>query len=413
MEDRVVVYENGREVEADDIGLLGEVSALADDRVMAELFRLSTTGVAKGVLPYAMGGASPAKGIVEAAAGARTVAINPFRAVVGIRADADGDGKKMWRDIRSVISPKDDTMTRTATLAENVAADGRWDLVYATVAVDAEVEETRYAKDPSSDNVTAASYVTKLVTTLEIGVVTGTAAPTPAFPGLPSDAGGNYNIPLAYVLVAAGAIALTRLDIVDAAPALPLAASTGAVTLGPATSTSRVTGALVTNAGTPVDGSNRLPAWSPPSMVGGVSRFFCLQLGTSATFVDGDVVDDSIDWRSRFCRWMASASGSATFFASDLAAGTASVVPEAKHGAFWGQFCVSGMGQTFHSSGVGPASPGPEAVVLAPAALSELSAGLVALYADTITGALKIFIDGAPDARIFLWLDATAQFPNY
>jgi hypothetical protein len=411
MEDRVVINNNGREIETGDINVLGESSALADDRVFAELFRMSTSGVAKGVLPYAMNGSTPVA-ILQPDVTARTFIVNPFRAFVGVRSDAAGDGKKLWRDVRSVISPAGAAVTRALTLAANASGNPRWDLVYAVVAVDSDVSQTRFLKDPSDESVTAASYVTKKQTTLSIAVVQGTPAGSPTKPSLPADAGSNYNVPLAYVLVVDGATTLSQANVMDVAPILALAPSTAANIIRPASYCSTPDGALLTHVAWDLTGARRPGQWVPPSMVGGVSLIIPLRLSGAVSIATGEIVDNKIDWRRRFFRWQLQ-TGVATDLGSDLGASAfEEILPSP-----WMSEPFFGMGQSFkagqsNASGAG----GIDVLFISDSGVGAFSwdpGDSFALYVDMATGALKALIGGTPNAKcLFIWLEATAQFPN-
>jgi hypothetical protein len=415
MEDKVVIRDNGREVDANDINTLGESGALADDRVFAELFRMSTGGdIAKGVLPYGEAGAEGQQ-TVAPGPGARGITVRPFRAFIGIREDAD-DGKKLWRDIRSCISPSGADVEHDLELAENASADPRWDLVYASVTVDGEVEATRFAKALDSDDVTASAYVTKEVTSMAISVWQGTEAAVPLRPTVPPDGGGIYNVPLAYVLVVPSAIAFTSANIMEVAPVIALASSTSANVTRPASGVSTVYGSMHAQIPWDLTGASRPGLWLPPSMVGGVSLLIPIQLGTGLTpsVLSGDVIDDKIDWRRRFFKWMVYAmSGSVALIASDPALGATNGCPNAPN-TIHGTTALYGMGNSFKVNATGNLTPHYEVLQVGSGSLAVLG-NAVALYVDTATGELKVYYESGPpavDAQLFIWLEATAQFPG-
>lgn len=319
MEKQYFVQEKGQALQMQDLDLVGETSALADDRVLAELLRMAPMSggdVAKAVLPSGCpgGGATFGQSIVKPATGAILVA--PFRAIVGSRTDGDTDAVKGWRDIRSGVfasgadghpgGPPEEKVPMLARipLDANGGGDPRWDLVYARVDVDLDADGVvRLIKDPTSMVVTAKTIAPYKITKVTVGVEPGLPAPTPALPPLPSDAGGAYYIPLAYVRVESGfggGTALSRADIWEVAPVVTLAQAVGVAALKPANQHHVVGGTLVGTWPMPSGpGTNRPDMYIPPTMVGGESRFILIDLEDVTT---GSVIDDSVDWRNRFFR---------------------------------------------------------------------------------------------------------------
>jgi hypothetical protein len=409
MEDRVVINDNGREVETEDINALGEASGLADDRVFAELFRMSTSGVAKGILPYAQDGATT-HAILQPDIAARTFIVNPFRAFVGIRADASGDGKKLWRDIRSVISPTGAAYLRAVTLDANATGNPRWDLIYAQVAVDADVSATRFYKNPGDQSVSSGPYVTRERTSMLILVEVGTAGASPVQPSLPADAGGNYNIPLAYVLVKNGAGVFSEANVIDIAPVMALAPSTAASVVRPASYCSTAGGALLTHEAWDLAGVWRPRKWIPPSMVGGVSLIIPVQLSGTASIANGEIVDDKIDWRKRFFKWAVQTAVASDLASDPQASGFEEILPCPHVGEPF-----HGMGQSFTPS-LTNVSSGIDVLYMSDFGTSTFGwdpGDGFALYVDSSTGALKAYIAGTPNSKtLFIWLEATAQFTN-
>jgi hypothetical protein len=83
---------DGQELEVPDIANLGAVAGLADDRVLAELLRITPydgTNVYRGVVPFAvrsaLGATSPGGTVQSSGIGNGSVVVNPFRAIVGSR----------------------------------------------------------------------------------------------------------------------------------------------------------------------------------------------------------------------------------------------------------------------------------------------------------------------------------------
>src|SRR5689334_8947870 len=106
MENRFQHSLNGQSVQQADLNLLGETSALADDRVFAELFRMQPydgATVRKGVLPFGHS-ASANAGLVVPNGATGSVLVNPLRAFVGSRTAVATSAKANWRDIRSALA---------------------------------------------------------------------------------------------------------------------------------------------------------------------------------------------------------------------------------------------------------------------------------------------------------------------
>jgi len=238
MESQFKLFYNGQEIQQTDVNLLGEVAGLADDRVLAELFRLPRydgTTVAKGIIPTTLG---PARSTVldrlVATNGATgKVLVNPFRAVVGSRTLSTADGKKNLRDIRSSIFVNTGASVGTeVSFTAPSASNFRVDLIYAAVAVDVDDSSvSRKVKDPTSGVVSTSSVSVVTKTTVTIAVAQGTQSTTnPTLPTLPTDAAGVYYIPIAYVRLRAsysGTTTFKTADIAVTAPLLSLSPSTG------------------------------------------------------------------------------------------------------------------------------------------------------------------------------------------
>ncbi len=451
MEARYQHTVNGQSVLQADLNTLGEAASLADDRVFAELLRMTPydgATVSRGILPYASGATVAANG----ASG--SVKVNPFRAFVGSRTAVASDAKKNWRDVRSAIVVGTATLEQTVAIGANASGNPRWDLIYAAVAVDANsASVTRKVKDATTKAIAGASLVTTLETTATLGVTAGTPGASPAFPATPSDSGGTYYVPIAYVRVPNGfgaASTVTNKDIDTIAKVLAVAQAAGGSTLRPANQQHAVGGTAISGAGTStVNGAlkwgataNTRPAlFLPPSMSGGESRIIAIDVGNASnanwSHQDGAIVDDSVDWRNRVFKWMASVGPGSSSFAGKFpwlsSAGVNLVSPtapsaggvaqmagyaaDANHPAF-----ALGMGDSF-TTGTGRAvaqvSASGAAAAATPATGYNIptnamaSGGTVYLYVDASTGALKVSINAGPLASLIFWLDATAPFENY
>jgi hypothetical protein len=419
MEKRYQHTVNGQSVLTADLNVLGESSALADDRVFAELFRLAPydgATISRGVLPYGSGA------VVAAAGASGSVSVRPFRALVGSRTAVATDAKKNWRDIRSAIGVGTTTLAQTVALAANATGNPRWDLVYAAVAVDANSASiTRKVKDPTTKAIAGQSLVTTLETVVTLGVVAGTAGASPAFPSLPADSGGTYYISLAHVRIPNGFGASSTVaakDIDEVAPILPVSTATGASSLRPANQHNVIGGVAISGAGTST--ANGALKWSgssatrpglylPPSMSGSESLIIEIDLGNASSanwsHQNADIVDNSRDWRNRFWRWHAHVGSGATN-AGKFPGGAATVIGYSSEGtpgfANDADYVAhaSGLGSSFDSSGTDAAvaivsASGP-AATQAPSGTSNIStyamapATRVRLYVDTATGALLV-----------------------
>lgn len=431
MEDTVVLDTNGRELEQADVTALGDSAGRADDRVFAELLRMTpfvSDAPRKGILPYNRDFAlSPFGVVIPGTAGARQVNVQPFRAFVGSRVVAASGAKTNWRDIRSglPLSDGDTSLTRAVALAANSSGNPRWDIVYAAVSIDVPVTGTRLRKDPTTvpPVVSPGTYVTKTQTTVSIGVVQGTPGASPAVPSTPSDAAGTYYIPLAAVRVASGQVTFTANDIWDRSDVLHLSPSTGAAIVHPANGISSPLGHLLAfNIPWPASGARPGP-FMPAGMSGCDTIFFGLQLAVAQpqSAVDQTVIDDSRDWRNRIFKWQAYASSGAVACDSTGTTG-ALLTPDGGYSDVnvnkWGINEMCGMGQTMYGNAGGDiANTDSEAniCVLSPAKLSVMGASSkVRVYVDRSlsSGSMRIGITGTPNVNIFLWIEASAPMPN-
>lgn len=417
MEDRYQHTLNGQSVLQADLNVLGETSSLADDRVFAELFRMAPydgSTVRKGVIPYAHqeSGATP---LVAPNGATGSVLVNPFRAVVGSRTAVSTHAKANWRDVRSAIAIGGSTLGQVVSFTANSSGNPRFDLVYAAVAVDANTSSvTRKRKDPTTKVISTASVVTRLATTVSVGVQVGTPGASPAWPAVPSDAGGVYYVPLAYVRIETGFGASSTVfprQIANQAPVLSLSRAAGALAVSPATSQYTLTGTQQEGFGA---GGNRPSVWMPPDMTGGQSLLIALDLedASSANWShQHNGVVDSRDWRNRLTRWSASVRAGASAF--EWNAGALSLQnfpgPAAPMGFPGGRHLV-GHGTTFTVDG----SPG-SALRLAGSHLSEMDdSSFVSLYADAADGGkLKVSITGTPLVKIFAWVDFSGPYSNF
>lgn len=420
----------GQEVESADVNLLGETSALADDRVLAELVRLLPFGglvPVKGVIPYGLNapaGTTPAAELAivgKSGAGDASSHVRPFRAIVGSRTAAAVDPKAHWRDIRSAIHVGSSTLHR-AVVHPATAANHRWDLIYARVDVDQDQGAiTRYVKDPSTAAVTAQSIATRKATTVTIELVSGAESATPTRPALPNDSAPSYYIPLAYVFIAHPWTLASTLDarhIHEVAPCVPIAGAAGVPSIAPCNGMHKLGGALLTA----VDWSaanGRPGAHVPPTMVGGAERF--LGMGWAAAYDSGTplnaitVVDDSIDWRNRIFRWDAMFTSTGHFaWQNTLAGAKVPSVLDSTPAAF-GATRMQALGQSLDDDAT--ALTGVAGGIVArvnPTILSAMAASSdVALFVRFSDGALCARVAATdPVGRLFFWISGSGPFNN-
>jgi hypothetical protein len=314
LERRYIMPVNGQQLVQADLNLLGETSALADDRVLAELFRMRPYDGAthRAVIPFHVEGAGN-ESIVCPNGTTGTVKVNPFRAVIGSRTPVGTNAKDNYRDIRSTICVGASTLAQTATFAAAPSAgNARWDLVYASVTVDANGPTiTRKVKNPTSGIVTGTPIPQYRHTTVSLGVVTGTPATAgdALFPAAPADSGSTYVIPLAYVLIRdtyGPSFEFKGIRIMNVAPVLSLSRATGAVSARPATGQHALS---IDMQGEMSDiGGINATTFMPTSMVGAETLYVALDFSSGSelfhSHTQGDVIDSG-DWRGRICFWSA------------------------------------------------------------------------------------------------------------
>jgi hypothetical protein len=421
MEDRFQLAQNGQSVLEADLELLGEVSALADDRVFAEMFRATPyngSTVARGVLPYAHATQNGTAALVAPNGASGSVLVNPFRALIGSRTAVASDAKKNWRDIRTAIGVGTTTLAQTVAIGANASGNPRWDLVYAAVAVDANgASVTRKVKDPTTKVISSQNVVTTQKTTVTLGVTAGTAAANPDGPAAPPDAGGTYYIPLAYVRVPNGFGASSTVldtDLGVIASTIRLSNATGGRSLAPANSLFKQGGAAISNARIQTWGSSgtRPHYFAPSTLSGGDSLLIALDLTTgSLSHADLSVIDDSRDWRGRLCKWVA-AVGTDPFAWSGSTLAVTPFDTSAETLNVATRPVTYGIGHTLASGG---ASQDPVVARLRGDDLASMAASSdVEIRCNRTTGALELkIVAGAPNCKIFVWVDFTGPVDNH
>ncbi len=308
MEKQFQLVYNGQQIQQQDLNLLGELSGLADDRVFAELFRLAPfdgTTVARGILPTGHAGSLTTESLINANGATGTVLVRPFRALVGSRVAASVEGRKNWRDIRSVLSVAEGStaLNATAGITANASGNPRWDLVYASVTVDVDGPSvTRKVKDVTTKAVSSQSVATYKTATLALNVLAGTPDPSPVWPSVPADSGTTYQIPLAYIRVPNGFTASSTVgatDIATVAPVLTPRTSFGGVI---AATTHHVERPAVTAMAWGSSGT-KSSLFLPSTMSGGVTLYAAFNLEDGNLSHVSGTVFDSRDWRRRICRY--------------------------------------------------------------------------------------------------------------
>lgn len=420
---------NGQELQQEDVNALGELGGLADDRVLWELVRLlpGTSTPQKVILPFGESDAKKLSGLTSTAlvqgntADAK-VRVMPFRALIGSTTLAASSVVENLRGQRSGYHLGASTIYGQLTINANAAGNPRWTLIYAAVTPNANGDsDSRYIKDPTSGAVSASSVVVNKKTTVVLGQVDGAAAASPTRPALPADAAGVYNIALAYIWVPngfGGASTVLRSAIYEVAPCVPIGAAMGVTPARPATSLNKVGAAVDVNQS---GSSNALRpgAYLPSTMMGGEKITILLQRGLSPlSHADGDVIDDSIDWRFRYFNWRIharSGNTAAAGFASDRAAtgttpaGTASLSTQGTH-------YYSGAGQSFVDDNANTIAYGTSngtAMYVTSAQVSQLTASSIAIHVRNTDGALVLKLSGTDTFQAIITLEASGPYSNY
>lgn len=419
MEKKFSVANNGQQVIASDLDIIGETAALADDRVLAELFRLNPyngSTVARGIVPHGSPSAGYAAQVaVNGATG--SVLVNPFRAVVGSRTAVGTDAKANLRDVRSSISVGSTTLGQAVSLAANASGNPRWDLIYAGVSLDAsDTSVTRKIKNPTTKVIAGASVTITKSNATALAVVAGTPAANPTLPTIPPDAGSIFYIPIAFVRVpdgfTAGSTVETR-DIAMVAPILSLSHVTGGCSARVANSHNKVDLSAITATKMGLWGANSVANF-PKSWVGSASGvgteqlIISLNLTTgSETHVNGAILDDTRDWRRRICKWWVATHNGGSVEAPWLPSGgnpTGGIHSLADTGGV--ATTILGMGNTFlvDTNRRVLQVDGLQSSVMA-------DGTYVGLDVDS-SGRLVLNISGAPNCGFLMWVEFSGPFPE-
>lgn len=391
---------DGQEVGQEDLNLLGEEAALAEDRLLAELLRMKPyPGPQKGILRTGYHSDTYTLHpdvVIPYSGGGTTLRVYPFRAVIGTRASAET--KEWLTDIRSAFFSSNGSQLEHTLALSSTASNNRWDLVYAAVAIDVDQAAVdRYVKD--ADGVVALQSIsTRKLTTVTVAVVQGTENASPAKPSLPADGGGVYYIPLAYVYLphpfVSGTTEILASRICTVAPVLVLSDFVGGSALRPTNKLYEDGTVLDTAWGT--DG--RPEAYLPPTMVGSERRFFGLNFQASSRSIPlsaTTTIDDSIDWRNRILkvtRWQCPAASTAGLMAGDATAPTRETGASPTVTTLMQHTVTNGYDICLDATGSG----------------SSLS-----LEVDDSSGVLKAVVGATdPAITVYYWIEATGQFTN-
>lgn len=301
----------GQSLDQEELNVVAAEAAKADDRVLAELLRmipgLAAGYVHKAILPYRVEGLHPDGVTVSTTAlitpygTTGSVLVHPFRALIGSRYIADSS---IWYDIRTARYLGDsDPVCEYQLVLDATVANNRWDLIYARV--DLTVTSTPVERIVRTGGGDAAQNISLYTdTTVTLGVVKGAEAASPTKPVLPTDGSGAYYLALAYVLLPHPFTSSTAVEpewIHENATTAPLASSTGAVTLKPASFAYADDSVLwAQRAWGPSD--ERPEEHLPSSMTGGAERILALDFLDVIKSLDPDVatvIDNTIDWRNR------------------------------------------------------------------------------------------------------------------
>jgi hypothetical protein len=405
---------NGQQVQQQDINLLGEVSGLADDRVFAELLRMTPFGalVSKGILPYGHA-TSATEALVAPNGGTGSVLVRPFRAFVGSRTAAGTDARANWRDIRSGLSVAEGatSLDTTLNLAANASGDPRWDLVYAVVTVDALSSAIeRKIKDVNTKVVNSQNVVVYKTTTVTLQVLQGTPAASPVWPTIPNDSGSTYKIPIAYVRIpngfTSGSTVLTT-DIAVQAPILRV--GIGGRGVSPASSHYTVSTSEQQSWGS--TGTRKL-AWIPPDLAAAETMLVALDVTdfnpANWSHQNNSVIDDR-DWRGRIARTTLSANADTTPFADCPFPWNVTELPSS---GFYVPNANSTVNYTSHAVGstLVPQQSTTRSTVVSWDNGSGWGVGLYVDHADS--GKLKVSITGTPGSSFLFVIDWFGPYTN-
>jgi hypothetical protein len=289
-------------------------------------------------------------------------------------------------------------------LDSDTGGGARFDLIYAKVTVDQASGVSRKVKDPATLVVSTQTVDSRVNTTVEVLELKGTEGAATK-PTLPSDAGNVYYFGLAYVRVPAGfvsgATAITGPDVWEW---VECAAMGMADACRPAGGNNSPSGAVETRTPWTIAGV-RPAAHLPSTMTGKEELLIAIDLAsTPKSHNDGDILDQSRDWRGRIFKWSAYARSTSARFPWEGTAGN--LVPKAN--VNWGTYYGSGMGQSIDIDGV---VAGDWAIFRDDGTLLTDNAGTITISVDSV-GRLILNYTGTPGVKLFIWIEASAQYAN-
>ena len=440
---------SGQEVQLSDLDQIGTTAGLADDHVLAECLRLAPytgSAVSKAILPTGYRAQSAPATVQTSGSANGSINVNPFRAIVGSRntvaaaptgLSTDSAALANWRDIRSgvFVGTAATTLYKTIPLAANASGSPRWDLVYASIAVDANGPTVnRRVKNPTTGVIAVQNVPAYLCSPVTVAVITGTPGSTPALPTLPADGAGVYNIPLSYVAVPNGFTTTTtvidsQIRTTTVNGVSEFADIKAGIKAKPCNGNND--GNTAFNGGgnfawNPAGALPRPAPWLPPDWIGG--GVFVAQIdntgatpSTSWSHQSLGVIDNSVDWRYRIIR-VTGVSHATLKFASDptnvagvspLPGGNNSIFSTSPYGTSGNALSpLITLGSSFiYDSLYGTANT--YATVWQNQLPLASPTYNVALMVNMTTGALTWYTSGTgSNARFFFWIECTAQFPN-
>lgn len=411
----------GLAVQTDDLNALGKAAALADDRVLAELLRMTPYdgAVSRGIL-------APSTALIAPGA-AGTVTVAPFRALIGSRTAVATEARENHRDIRSGLSVAEGAtaLNTVVPIAANASGQPRWDLILAKVMVEQPAAPViRKHKSTTTGVVSEVTISHQVYTDVSIVVVQGTPAAAPVWPDPTPDSGSTYYVPLGYVRVQNGfgtATTVLKTAIAITAPALHVAPATGANSMSPPSSAVALTTAQQEAWGA---SGSRPGHFMPSTAVGGESLLVYLDLQSSPStgwsHQSGDVID-SRDWRGRLCKWTAmlvdGAAVSNKWWVDGSGPGTYTRWPQDAYAGYDPDVdaldpalrdVVAGVGHT-----LGDGYLGKHDVLFLDDDRAAIAAGTaLRVYVDAADGKLKFTCSAVMSRRFLLWLEFSGPMHN-
>jgi hypothetical protein len=272
-------------------------------------------------------------------------------------------------------------------LETNNDTTARIDLVYAKVTIDLVSGIHRKVKNPTTQVVATEEVQSIVRTTVEVLAQQNMV--------LPTDMANVYFIPLAYVRVhpgfGIGAHILNSSDVWECSP-----------TAGSACRVANRGHELTTSSAEQWSITGQRPAaYLPSTMSGKEELLIAVDLASaSPSHISGAMLDDSRDWSNRVYRWTAFARGIGVPRFAWEAGITPDVVPSPDIQA--GR-AVTGLGHSFGGE--------TNSVFYADSSVLSDIATWISIDSD-VDGRLFLWYDGSPGVKLFVWLEASAQFTN-